>query len=524
MSLKDKIIKDRNKLIKKEFILSKMRKFIINESEKSDLLNKFLEETKSGITKKIYSYLKQNGFKRVFYADEGFELREGYGDIYLITNKVNNKRYIGQCAHFYKHKNNLRPGGCNERFRLHVNEAKSFQRKLINKQKVKNGTCFLLNRAIIKYGHENFQVESILVCKKQYLDFFESQKIKEFNTHCDNNEGYNMTNGGTGVQNYVISEKKFHSKKYKLFKSDPKKHREQWVDKISKTNKVRKRSISDETLYEILKLKDSKYKVQEVCMKFKTKSGKFLDRNLVSQIWSGKVKPLGSLKFEKYDYYVNLKRRRVFSNMFSDEYILKVLKYKFDGKTEIEISKLMEKYNKSTNVDRITKILSGEIKPRLDEGNKYSKLIDDIKNIKKSKKRKRSKHHSVEDINFVLKKLEEGFSRTEVKDFLMKERGKNIGLNTISRMINGKYDFGEQANKYEKQLKRIKNNRPVNSSKTKNLKYFDNEHVKFACKLKNEGNSYSQILDKFNDKYSKTVGKTLRKTTLKNMLNGSYLK
>lgn len=106
------------------------------------------------------------------------------GEIYKITNKINNKSYIGQTrTHRLNHKK-YRPFGYLGRFRDHISEANS------NKKKQSR----YLNSAILKYGSENFICEKLAVCKIEELDIYERKYISECNSKYPN--GYNLTDGG----------------------------------------------------------------------------------------------------------------------------------------------------------------------------------------------------------------------------------------------------------------------------------------------------------------------------------------
>jgi group I intron endonuclease len=106
------------------------------------------------------------------------------GEIYKITNLVNNHVYIGQTRSHRLNKNKYRPFGYMGRFKDHVNECNS------NKKNV----CRYLNSAINKYGIDNFKCEKILECAIDKLDENEIKYIKECNSLFPN--GYNLTEGG----------------------------------------------------------------------------------------------------------------------------------------------------------------------------------------------------------------------------------------------------------------------------------------------------------------------------------------
>lgn len=93
--------------------------------------------------------------------------------IYKITNKINNKVYIGQTVQTIK-----------GRWRQHVNEAYGEMK------------CAHLHSAIRKYGEENFTIEEIENCPQELLDGREIFWIKEYHSVED---GYNISAGGKGT-------------------------------------------------------------------------------------------------------------------------------------------------------------------------------------------------------------------------------------------------------------------------------------------------------------------------------------
>lgn len=117
-----------------------------------------------------------------------------YYQLYLITNSVNNKRYIGQCN---------QAKGYITRFKEHISESTKNNVKRIS----------VLHRAIKKYGSENFNVKLLLHdIPEKDIDKLESVWIQKFNTFYLNGFGYNMTYGGQGVHGYKHTE----STKHKL--------------------------------------------------------------------------------------------------------------------------------------------------------------------------------------------------------------------------------------------------------------------------------------------------------------------
>jgi len=99
--------------------------------------------------------------------------------IYLITNLVNGKQYVG-----YTEKTPL------ERFDVHCQSAFRDSQSYFHK-------------AIRKYGRKHFIVECLYQTKdkEHALKEMEEHFIREYNTHFIEGVGYNMTYGGQGGDN-----------------------------------------------------------------------------------------------------------------------------------------------------------------------------------------------------------------------------------------------------------------------------------------------------------------------------------
>lgn len=118
-----------------------------------------------------------------------------YYQIYLITNIITNKKYIGQVV---KHR------GYKTRFNEHICG-------------VKYANTRLLSNSIKKYGKENFTIELLEDnISENLIDDKEKDYIKKYNTLMP--YGYNMTEGGQGVHGYKHTE----NDKLKIAKSGKK--------------------------------------------------------------------------------------------------------------------------------------------------------------------------------------------------------------------------------------------------------------------------------------------------------------
>lgn len=137
------------------------------------------------------------------------------GVIYIITNKINGKQYVGQAVCY----SGNRPWGSERRWQSHVKNAKN------NKCE-----CRLLENSIRKYGEKQFVVEDVLECGLHELNIFEKQYIEEYKTLTP--FGYNlMTGGGNG---------RLHSKETKKKMSETrtgKQHTETTKQRIGNSNK-----------------------------------------------------------------------------------------------------------------------------------------------------------------------------------------------------------------------------------------------------------------------------------------------
>ena len=114
------------------------------------------------------------------------ENAQNYGEIYIIKNFANNKRYIGQTIQ-----------SSQERFSQHIREAYMKGRREYD---------YCLSRGIRKYGRESFDfavlAEQVPI---EDLDLVEEHYIDMYNT-TDPKYGYNMSIGHRDTANF----KKYH--------------------------------------------------------------------------------------------------------------------------------------------------------------------------------------------------------------------------------------------------------------------------------------------------------------------------
>lgn len=141
--------------------------------------------------------------------------------IYCITNIINNKKYIG-----------LTKFSIEERWKHHIVTALHRKKK------------YYIHHAILKYGSENFKIELL---EENATKDREIYWIKLLNTQ---SEGYNLTAGGDGTLNRIVSveERANTSQRSKLLHATKsigmygKKHSIETIDKMKKSAALINRS------------------------------------------------------------------------------------------------------------------------------------------------------------------------------------------------------------------------------------------------------------------------------------------
>jgi group I intron endonuclease len=192
--------------------------------------------------------------------------------IYMITNKINNKKYIGQSINIKRRKS--------EHFTKHCNKM-------------------VISNAIFKHGKENFDFEILKECDESQLDELEIKYIAEYKSN--NREfGYNVDNGGngtgklseetkqkikestTGYKNHFYGKK--HTKDVKNKIKEHHKNNKNYAFHGKKHTEERNRQLS-------IKNKDNDWNNRGKGVLYNNKNGKF------NTNFNGKTK---SLTIEKY--------------------------------------------------------------------------------------------------------------------------------------------------------------------------------------------------------------------------------
>lgn len=135
--------------------------------------------------------------------------------IYLIINKINDKKYVGYTSKHYE-----------DRYNEHIRAAK-------------RGKNNILYQAIRKYGIENFELRPLSTAKDlATAKIWEQRTVLAANTYYKNKCGYNMTKGGDGSGP--------HTEEYKRYMSELMKNREYSEETRKKMSNSAKNKLKSE--------------------------------------------------------------------------------------------------------------------------------------------------------------------------------------------------------------------------------------------------------------------------------------
>lgn len=149
--------------------------------------------------------------------------------VYLITNALNNKKYVGLDRN-------------NTRWKEHLRRSR------------KNNPIQLIDRKIKQYGENNFNYKILCWCKTIYqLKKYEKFYIKLYDSLVINKRGYNLTEGGDGCKGFKMPIEKI--RKGKLHHMFGKKQSKESNEKRSqKMKEVRKNTVNPFTLPHVRKI------------------------------------------------------------------------------------------------------------------------------------------------------------------------------------------------------------------------------------------------------------------------------
>jgi group I intron endonuclease len=259
--------------------------------------------------------------------------------IYLVTNIVNGKKYIGKTTGIFKNRKN----------RHHWDAFN-------------NNDTFVFHEAIRKYGKDNFTWR---VLKSDINDFLmlnimETFMIMVHHTHVSEN-GYNMTWGGDGCYGYKHTDERKQKikekRKFQIYSNEVKK-------RISNTLKGRK--LSDETKQKISLANTGKKRTdetkQKISLAFKGKSKTDEHKNALSKsIIEWHKKNNNPWKGKKHSIVTKNKLSEM-KRIYDDDIIIRAGELKNQGMKCFSISKLLkvsqgavERWNKNNFYNLVRK-------------------------------------------------------------------------------------------------------------------------------------------------------------------------
>jgi group I intron endonuclease len=188
--------------------------------------------------------------------------------VYLVTNKINGKRYVGQHSG-----NNL------EQYWNHC---------VVHALNGKHGKNRLLYRAIRKYKPENFSIQPLVIVDSKWeMDRYEIGMIAAWDL-CNPEKGYNLAAGGRGTIGYKFSEESLRklSESHKGIKQSEE-------TKIKRANALRGQKRTEETRKRL----SESLKGNKNCL------GRVLSeeaRKFLSDINKGNKNALGAIRTPEY--------------------------------------------------------------------------------------------------------------------------------------------------------------------------------------------------------------------------------
>lgn len=218
-----------------------------------------------------------------------------YNCIYMYTNKINGKRYVGQAVNFNKR---------------HIKHKSAMTNKNDDEYNLP------IQRAFRKYGLNNFKIEILKenLNTQCLLNFYECYYIKKFNLLCKNGKGYNISDGGSNgnpmagkteeeIEEYrrkqsEIKKGKFTGENHPMY---GKHHSEETKQKISENRKGKQ--LSEEHKQKLSDAKKGKYNGENHPMYGKHHSEE--TRQKISEMMSSENNPKAK-RVAQYDKQGNL--------------------------------------------------------------------------------------------------------------------------------------------------------------------------------------------------------------------------
>jgi group I intron endonuclease len=307
------------------------------------------------------------------------------GYIYKITNKINNKCYIGQTSKHYE-----------QRWNEHKNIFNNSNSKEYN---------YPLYKAFRKYGIDNFMFEILEECNINNLDEKEIYWIKYYDSTNSKN-GYNQSFGGSGHKTLDLDENKV-IEKYNKIKN---------VSKTAQFFKCSNASISQILKKHNIKIISSEEQAklnayETICIKNGIEIMKFVGINDAAQ-WIVNNKKTKNIK----NAFQNI-RNAILLDITAYGYYWKCTKYTSEFKSEYAQKKRKNQKYKGKKHTNIKKAVCPICGAAIFEKSNLCQLCHNKQNGEKALKDKEQRHNVTRDI-----------LKQEIRTISFAELGKKYGV------------------------------------------------------------------------------------------------
>ena len=290
------------------------KKRIYRGKQKEKLGNAYidLESAKRQILRKSNGFTtrRENDNFVVIKDKHKFLNKNGYADIYSITNVITSKKYIGYATHTTGTDNEkLYCNGYLVRFSKHKRSFENFCKDTPDNDTKSNSALY---GSMKKYGIENFELQCLISCKIEDVKDWEIYFIKEYNTFAPG--GYNLTKGGDGVIGRKMSESNKEKLKLANLTETSVYYKNNYIQD-SKNPFVFKRTNKEQLLYIISK--KGTITTEEMSIQIKEMYKIIIPRNEISRLWKGEftvLLPKEISDSQEYSLLLKNKTQRVYLN------------------------------------------------------------------------------------------------------------------------------------------------------------------------------------------------------------------
>jgi hypothetical protein len=248
-------------------------------------------------------------------------------------------------------------------------------------------------------------------------------------------------------------------------------------------------TFTDQLIKEVLTYKSQIFTREEICEKLNKKYNINLNKNNISQIFTGKILP----KIQDQEYH-NLIELKVSRKKVTDEEIYFILDNLED---KMILEKFNSKFNKKISKATISDIRNNKLKPY------FERKRPILKEKTQLKPEDRFNLLSDEQLIQIMKMKSQKLTTQDVSDFIKENFHIIINRNFISKLFNGEVDLPENILNSDDYKMMIANTK----QRTVKAKKFTEEEIDWI-KINNTELSLGERCRLFEKKFNKTITKT----------------